>query len=137
RFIQLYIKLLPLSERHLSVFFFTDTATTEIYTLSLHDALPIFLWRQISRIERPRGDHSRSPLAPRLLLEGTVRRYARRARGRYRRAENRRRGVRGRRSAQDRSRHRHRRPRTLPAASANSSTTGQPAQRRRRRRPRP
>src|SRR5437588_12215087 len=25
----------------LSVFFFTDTATTEIYTLSLHDALPI------------------------------------------------------------------------------------------------
>ena len=26
-----------------SVFFFNDTATTEIYTLSLHDALPIFL----------------------------------------------------------------------------------------------
>ena len=26
------------------VFFFNDTATTEIYTLSLHDALPI--WRQ-------------------------------------------------------------------------------------------
>src|SRR5690349_22356573 len=25
-----------------SLFFFTDTATTEIYTLSLHDALPIF-----------------------------------------------------------------------------------------------
>src|SRR5438874_9747685 len=25
-----------------SVFFFTATATTEIYTLSLHDALPIF-----------------------------------------------------------------------------------------------
>src|SRR2546430_5106836 len=25
-------------------FFFNDTATTEIYTLSLHDALPIFLW---------------------------------------------------------------------------------------------
>src|SRR2546428_652652 len=31
---------LPLS---LSFFFFNDTATTEIYTLSLHDALPI--WR--------------------------------------------------------------------------------------------
>src|SRR5204862_7133909 len=30
--------LLPV---HVS-FFFTDTATTEIYTLSLHDALPIF-----------------------------------------------------------------------------------------------
>src|SRR6202040_4481995 len=26
-------------------FFFNDTATTEIYTLSLHDALPIFLNR--------------------------------------------------------------------------------------------
>src|SRR6266511_5139787 len=25
-------------------FFFTDPATTEIYTLSLHDALPIFDW---------------------------------------------------------------------------------------------
>src|SRR3712207_9532452 len=28
----------------LSFFFFNDTATTEIYTLSLHDALPISLW---------------------------------------------------------------------------------------------
>src|SRR3712207_6912134 len=27
------------------VFFFNDTATTEIYTLSLHDALPIFRLR--------------------------------------------------------------------------------------------
>src|SRR2546426_7057007 len=26
-------------------FFFNDTATTEIYTLSLHDALPIFVGR--------------------------------------------------------------------------------------------
>ena len=25
------------------VFFFNDTATTEIYTLSLHDALPIYV----------------------------------------------------------------------------------------------
>src|SRR2546429_869853 len=32
-------------------FFFNDTATTEIYTLSLHDALPIFFWH------RPGGDH--------------------------------------------------------------------------------
>src|SRR2546422_6996634 len=29
--------------RILLFFFFNDTATTEIYTLSLHDALPIFL----------------------------------------------------------------------------------------------
>src|SRR2546422_8306072 len=27
----------------INFFFFNDTATTEIYTLSLHDALPIFL----------------------------------------------------------------------------------------------
>src|SRR3712207_7356469 len=27
----------------LSFFFFNDTATTEIYTLSLHDALPIYV----------------------------------------------------------------------------------------------
>src|SRR3712207_9178598 len=31
------------------IFFFNDTATTEIYTLSLHDALPIF--------ESKRPDH--------------------------------------------------------------------------------
>src|SRR5256884_1707738 len=30
-----------LREYHLGFFFFNDTATTEIYTLSLHDALPI------------------------------------------------------------------------------------------------
>src|SRR6185436_19507091 len=31
-----------ISDEHLpSIFFFNDTATTEIYTLSLHDALPI------------------------------------------------------------------------------------------------
>src|SRR5687767_15752350 len=29
-----------------SLFFFNDTATTEIYTLSLHDALPILTWRR-------------------------------------------------------------------------------------------
>src|SRR2546429_6616607 len=28
--------------RSISFFFFNDTATTEIYTLSLHDALPIY-----------------------------------------------------------------------------------------------
>src|SRR3712207_9283171 len=29
---------------HKFFFFFNDTATTEIYTLSLHDALPICMW---------------------------------------------------------------------------------------------
>src|SRR3712207_9270113 len=28
---------------HIFYFFFNDTATTEIYTLSLHDALPIYI----------------------------------------------------------------------------------------------
>src|SRR5580693_5074632 len=31
-------------------FFFNDTATTEIYTLSLHDALPIWLQRVIGAL---------------------------------------------------------------------------------------
>ena len=37
-------------------FFFNDTATTEIYTLSLHDALPIFMANEpipLSVMERP------------------------------------------------------------------------------------
>src|SRR6266566_9695767 len=46
-------------------FFFNDTATTEIYTLSLHDALPIFMrWllRRHSRSRRavPGSDRRRS-----------------------------------------------------------------------------
>src|SRR3712207_7582519 len=39
---------------HADSFFFNDTATTEIYTLSLHDALPICL-RRSSRREFPIG----------------------------------------------------------------------------------
>src|SRR5260370_11319549 len=35
-----------LSSTSSPVFFFNDTATTEIYTLSLHDALPIYLFLQ-------------------------------------------------------------------------------------------
>src|SRR5690348_18450409 len=37
------------------LFFFNDTATTEIYTLSLHDALPISAtaWPAISRVSSP------------------------------------------------------------------------------------
>src|SRR2546430_17160771 len=66
-------------------FFFNDTATTEIYTLSLHDALPIFQWRPNRRPAacngRPRApskrrseEHtselqSQSNLVCRLLLE--------------------------------------------------------------------
>src|SRR5258706_16402603 len=49
----------PLPSPSLFFFFFNDTATTEIYTLSLHDALPI------SRHVRGIGSH----------LDARVRRY--------------------------------------------------------------
>src|SRR2546426_8696234 len=32
-------------------FFFNDTATTEIYTLSLHDALPIYINQEVRRFQ--------------------------------------------------------------------------------------
>src|SRR5574340_1707855 len=66
------------------LFFFNDTATTEIYTLSLHDALPIWkeqpwpFFRRLPPIGTPRGRRSeehtselQSPkdLVCRLLLE--------------------------------------------------------------------
>src|SRR3712207_8755594 len=46
--------MLELRQRFRSVwvFFFNDTATTEIYTLSLHDALPIF-WSHDCPREEP------------------------------------------------------------------------------------
>src|SRR5256885_12221746 len=50
------------------VFFFNDTATTEIYTLSLHDALPICSPASAAR-RRPRGlaarRWDRAPTSPR------------------------------------------------------------------------
>src|SRR3712207_9056540 len=50
-----------------SFFFFNDTATTEIYTLSLHDALPIF--GRSGRLGEPdrnqqAGGRGRGPPAP-------------------------------------------------------------------------
>src|SRR2546430_11787451 len=38
----------------ISFFFFNDTATTEIYTLSLHDALPIYAGYAVSQRRRKR-----------------------------------------------------------------------------------
>src|SRR5258707_8690702 len=40
-------------------FFFNDTATTEIYTLSLHDALPIY--RATGRVSAPAPGHRPAP----------------------------------------------------------------------------
>src|SRR5688572_31138184 len=44
-------------------FFFHDTATTEIYTLSLHDALPIYLRTHFCR-QPPEGLASQLPVSP-------------------------------------------------------------------------
>src|SRR6195256_7006402 len=76
--------LRPGSTTH-SLFFFNDTATTEIYTLSLHDALPIYhrpehagieqLARLLQRRVQPRSEEHTSKLQSpmylvcRLLLE--------------------------------------------------------------------
>src|SRR5256885_2408243 len=47
----------------LSFFFFNDTATTEIYTLSLHDALPISeQWKEVIRTAHRCGIRSTSTL---------------------------------------------------------------------------
>src|SRR2546422_4708547 len=49
-------------------FFFNDTATTEIYTLSLHDALPIFLAfeRVQRRLRQRRPDEACQPVGRRV-----------------------------------------------------------------------
>src|SRR5437773_9021838 len=49
--------MLRRSYRGRKFFFFIRTATTEIYTLSLHDALPIYTW--------PCAKRSTSPATPR------------------------------------------------------------------------
>src|SRR2546430_17442749 len=60
-------------------FFFNDTATTEIYTLSLHDALPI------SRARYPRGAPARDPQSgARVARHGGPPRAPRRGRLRFR-----------------------------------------------------
>src|SRR5688572_31777934 len=62
----------------LSGFFFNDTATTEIYTLSLHDALPILPRKRILR---------RCPLARRTVGAGRLCDVRRGGRSRGRRSE--------------------------------------------------
>src|SRR5918992_4470407 len=43
-------------DRSISCFFFNDTATTEIYTLSLHDALPILTELVQAMADQPSAD---------------------------------------------------------------------------------
>src|SRR5260370_18051044 len=49
-----------------SFFFFNDTATTEIYPLSLHDALPISSWpcRSIPSCWKPSSRSTKTPARP-------------------------------------------------------------------------
>src|SRR2546426_8357874 len=54
-------------------FFFNDTATTEIYTLSLHDALPISLSRPSGRAALLRRQAARSARLGNTVGEGQVR----------------------------------------------------------------
>src|SRR5438270_8604562 len=49
-------------------FFFNDTATTEIYTLSLHDALPIFPLRGHRRARAAQRRSAHRPADPERLL---------------------------------------------------------------------
>src|SRR3712207_7042772 len=60
-------------------FFFNDTATTEIYTLSLHDALPIYLPVVLVDVHLPRqgglqglGHHASSPPCSPVLTDSRV-----------------------------------------------------------------
>src|SRR3712207_7980426 len=53
-------------------FFFNDTATTEIYTLSLHDALPIFTFAEDEVTLKP-VELAAAELAEEATLNATVR----------------------------------------------------------------
>src|SRR5216684_9354757 len=77
--IVLVLSLYPKSIFSLALFFFffNDTATTEIYTLSLHDALPIFAGRTVHHEQalwhpnlhrRQRSEEHTSELQSRLHL---------------------------------------------------------------------
>src|SRR3712207_7365117 len=48
------------------MFFFNDTATTEIYTLSLHDALPISQLRRLDPARAPGAGGPHDPRRPHL-----------------------------------------------------------------------
>src|SRR2546430_7826161 len=53
----------PVVRTLVSFFFFNDTATTEIYTLSLHDALPISVTSSPFSTTAPRRMGIRPPMA--------------------------------------------------------------------------
>src|SRR5437588_13002667 len=57
-----------------SIFFSTATATTEIYTLSLHDALPIFSQGRVFRLQKS-GSECRSTAASRRGISRAIARH--------------------------------------------------------------
>src|SRR3712207_8930566 len=61
--------LLPLL---LSFFFFNDTATTEIYSLSLHDALPICVAAEVTAVRAARARDEEAEVARRGRVHGAV-----------------------------------------------------------------
>src|SRR2546422_10842643 len=63
RVCRLLCRIVPLPPRIPFFFFFNDTATTEIYTLSLHDALPISCRRELTLV---------TPLNFRIAVMGQV-----------------------------------------------------------------
>src|SRR3712207_9284621 len=63
--------------RFLIFFFFNDTATTEIYTLSLHDALPICGGRARARVRPSVLEWGGGTLRPRSLAAALFRGGAR------------------------------------------------------------
>src|SRR5258705_10247401 len=65
-----------------SFFFFNDTATTEIYPLSLHDALPILDVFGGSRCRKAHGAATAQHVGHRLKDGGAVAHYRRRQVGR-------------------------------------------------------
>src|SRR2546430_13665851 len=65
----LFVKLPP------GFFFFNDTATTEIYTLSLHDALPIYarvLFGGRHALRDGPLDRLEAPIAPQPAVAGEI-----------------------------------------------------------------
>src|SRR5258708_39292260 len=67
---------MPRTTPYFQFFFFNDTATTEIYTLSLHDALPISRHVRPDGLERVEGE-----AAVRLLVRRQHKRGERRLTG--------------------------------------------------------
>src|SRR3712207_7073903 len=65
------------------IFLFNETATTEIYTLSLHDALPMwFEWLYVYGFARPSTGQTVSVILPRVnaeLMGQALAEFARRA----------------------------------------------------------